>query len=66
MATWTSTFDVRATGASGATTWVYVGTLRDGKIIVYEQYNDQGIADAFRRSTAWSSTDGCRGEDSNL
>jgi ketosteroid isomerase-like protein len=43
-----STFNVRATGKSGATTWVYVWTLRDGKVSIYEQFNDQGLADSFR------------------
>ena len=43
-----STFNVLATGKSGATLWAYVWTLRDGKVSVYEQFNDQGLADSFR------------------
>ena len=42
------TFNVRATGKAGSSTWVYIWKLRNGQISSYEQFNDQGLADAFR------------------
>jgi ketosteroid isomerase-like protein len=40
-------FSVRSTGRTGDSSWVYVWTLRDGKIAGYDQFNDAGLAAAF-------------------
>jgi ketosteroid isomerase-like protein len=41
-------FRVRSTGKAGDSSWIYVWTLRDGQVERYEQFNDTGLADAFR------------------
>ena len=41
-------FNVRATGKPGLSSWVYIWKLRDGQVYSYEQFNDQGLAEAFR------------------
>ena len=42
------TFRVRETGKRGSSSWVYVFTLRDGTVHRFDQYNDAGLAAAFR------------------
>ena len=42
------TFRVRATGKAGASSWVYIFTLANGQVQRYDQFNDTGLADAFR------------------
>jgi ketosteroid isomerase-like protein len=41
-------FRVRDTGKTGSSSWVYIWTLANGEIQSYEQFNDTGLADAFR------------------
>jgi len=41
-------FRVRETGKESKSSWVYVWTLRDGKVSSYEQFNDTALASAFR------------------
>lgn len=41
-------FRVRATDTPGASSWIYVFTLRDGAVHRFDQYNDTGLAAAFR------------------
>jgi ketosteroid isomerase-like protein len=41
-------FRVRSTGKTGQSSWVYVWKLRDGRIYRYDQFNDPGLANAFR------------------
>lgn len=41
-------FRVRATDTPGASSWVYVFTLRDGAVQRFDQFNDTGLATAFR------------------
>ncbi len=41
-------FTVRKTGKAGSSTWVYVFTFAGDKVHRFEQYNDQGLAEAFR------------------
>ena len=41
-------FNVRETGKSGSSSWVYVFKLADGQVQTFDQYNDTGLADAFR------------------
>lgn len=41
-------FTVRETRKPGSSTWVYVFTFANGKVRSFEQYNDQGLAEAFR------------------
>ena len=40
-------FRVRDTGREGASSWVYVWRLRDGRVCGYEQFNDPRLAQAF-------------------
>ena len=40
-------FNVRSTGRTGSSSWLYVWKLRDGKITGYDQFNDAGLAAAF-------------------
>jgi uncharacterized protein len=42
------TFRVRETGRPGSSSWVYVFRLADGRVERYDQFNDPGLADAFR------------------
>jgi len=41
-------FSVRQTGKHGSSSWVYICTLADGRVQRYDQYNDTGLAEAFR------------------
>ena len=41
-------FRRRSTGKAGESRWVYIFTLRDGRITGYEQFNDPGLAEVFR------------------
>jgi ketosteroid isomerase-like protein len=41
-------FRVRETGNHGSSSWIYVWKVRDGQIYDYEQFNDPGLAAAFR------------------
>jgi ketosteroid isomerase-like protein len=41
-------FSARATGKASSSSWVYVWKLRDGQICSYDQFNDSGLAEAFR------------------
>jgi ketosteroid isomerase-like protein len=41
-------FSVRETGKTGSSSWVYVFTLANSQVQRYEQFNDTGLADAFR------------------
>jgi len=41
-------FRTRGTGKPGESSWVYVWKLRDGQVCGYDQFNDPGLADAFR------------------
>jgi ketosteroid isomerase-like protein len=48
VATGEVSFRVRATGRTGSSSWVYIWKVADGEIRGYEQFNDAGLADAFR------------------
>jgi len=48
MAHGSVSFTVRENGRSGSSSWVYVFKFADGKVRSFEQYNDQGLAEAFR------------------
>lgn len=48
VATGDVTFRVRETDKTGSSSWVYVWKLADGTITSYDQFNDTGLADAFR------------------
>lgn len=41
-------FRVRETGKAGSSLWVYVFKLADGAVQSYDQFNDVGLAEAFR------------------
>lgn len=41
-------FQARATGKAGSSEWVYIWKLRNGQVYSYEQFNDPGLAEAFR------------------
>ena len=41
-------FRVRSTGKAGSSEWVYIWKLRNGQVYSYEQFNDPGLAEAFR------------------
>ena len=41
-------FSERATGKASSSSWVYIFKLRDGKVYSYDQFNDPGLAEAFR------------------
>ena len=41
-------FRVRETGREGSSSWVYIFKLTDGKVRSYDQFNDAGLAEAFR------------------
>ena len=47
VATGDVSFRVRETGKEGASTWVYIWKLTDGRVRSYEQFNDTGLAAAF-------------------
>jgi ketosteroid isomerase-like protein len=42
------TFRARATGRESTSSWVYVWRFREGKVCGYDQFNDPGLAAAFR------------------
>ena len=42
------TFRAQATGKESSSSWVYIWKLRDGKVCSYDQFNDPGLAAAFR------------------
>ena len=48
VATGDVTFKARETGKESSSSWVYIWKLRDGKLCSYDQFNDSGLADAFR------------------
>lgn len=39
---------VRETGNVGSSSWVYIWKLVNGKVHSYDQFNDAGLAEAFR------------------
>ena len=41
-------FSVRETGKTAASSWVYIWKLADGQVRSYDQFNDAGLAEAFR------------------
>ena len=41
-------FSVRETGKTAASSWVYVWKLANGQVQSYDQFNDAGLAEAFR------------------
>jgi ketosteroid isomerase-like protein len=41
-------FSVRESGKTGTSSWVYVFKLADGQVQRYDQFNDTGLANAFR------------------
>ena len=48
VATGDVSFSVRETGKAGSSTWVYIFTLANGQVQSYDQFNDAGLAEAFR------------------
>lgn len=38
----------KATGKQAKATWVFLWTMKDGAVTSYDQYQGQGIAEAFR------------------
>ena len=48
VATGDVTFSVRATGKTGSSSWVYIFKLANGRVQSYDQFNDTGLAEAFR------------------
>lgn len=48
VATGDVAFRVRETGKEGSSSWVYIFKLADGKVQSYDQFNDTGLAEAFR------------------
>lgn len=48
VATGDVSFSVRETGKTAASSWVYIWKLADGQIRSYDQFNDAGLAEAFR------------------
>ena len=41
-------FSVRETGKTAASSWVYIWKLANGQVQSYDQFNDAGLAEAFR------------------
>lgn len=41
-------FGVRQTGKAGSSSWVYIWKLANGQVQTYDQFNDAGLAEAFR------------------
>lgn len=41
-------FSVRETGKIGSSSWVYIFKLANGQVQSYDQFNDTGLAEAFR------------------
>ena len=48
VATGDVSFRVRETGKPGSSKWVYIWKLADGQVQSYDQFNDTGLAEAFR------------------
>ena len=48
VATGGVTFSVRETGKAGSSSWVYIFKLANGRVQSYDQFNDPGLAEAFR------------------
>jgi ketosteroid isomerase-like protein len=48
VATGEVSFRARDTGKSSSSRWVYIWKLRDDQVSSYEQFNDPGLAEAFR------------------
>jgi ketosteroid isomerase-like protein len=48
VATGDVSFRRRSTGKAGESAWVYIFKVREGRIASYDQYNDPGLAEAFR------------------
>lgn len=48
VATGDVTFTVRETGRPGSSKWVYIWRLANGRVQAYDQFNDAGLAAAFR------------------
>lgn len=48
VATGDVSFRARSTNKTSSSSWVYIWKLRDGKVCGYDQFNDPGLADAFR------------------
>ena len=42
-------FRPRATGKESSSSWVYIWKLRDGQVCGFDQFNDPGLAAAFRK-----------------
>lgn len=48
VATGDVSFRVRESGKAGASAWVYIWKLANGKVQSYDQFNDAGLALSFR------------------
>ena len=48
VATGDVSFSVRETGKAGSSSWVYIFKLANGQVLSYDQFNDTGLAEAFR------------------
>jgi ketosteroid isomerase-like protein len=48
VATGDVSFRVRASGRTGESSWVYIFKVKDGRLTSYDQFNDPGLAEAFR------------------
>lgn len=48
VATGSVSFRVRATGKAGSSSWVYIFKLANGQVHSFDQFNDTGLAEAFR------------------
>ena len=48
VATGDVSFHVRESGAAGSSKWVYIFKLTNGQVQSYDQFNDAGLAEAFR------------------
>jgi len=48
VATGKVSFSVRETGKLGSSSWVYIFKLANGQVQRYDQFNDIGLAEAFR------------------
>ena len=48
VATGDVSFSVRETGKIGSSSWVYIFKLANGQVQSYDQFNDTGLAEAFR------------------
>jgi ketosteroid isomerase-like protein len=48
VATGDVSFHVRESGRAGSSKWVYIFKLANGQVQSYDQFNDAGLAEAFR------------------